>query len=316
MKIYLAPMEGITNHIYRSALDAHFPGVDRYFTPFISATANLNKKQDRDVNPQNNIGMDLIPQLMAHTVDAVLHLQALLQERYGYSEINLNQGCPSATVVSKDHGSGFLRDVERLDRYFEELFDRADFPVSVKTRIGVESEEEWDAILEVYRRYPFSEIIIHPRTTRDQYQGKPRLEQFARALEVLDASRICYNGDVYTIEDYQAIKAQFPQVDKVMIGRGILKNPMLVSEIKAFEAGEKYALNHEDWMALAAMMQQIRDVMQQTFSGDAHVLAHLKELWGYLAGLFPDAKKEIKSLKKSRKLAEYDAVVRLLFSDK
>lgn len=318
MQIYLAPMEGITNYIYRSALDRWFPGVNRYFTPFISAQKNLNKKQDRDVNPQNNPNMKVIPQLMAHRAEDVLEMQALLKERYGYNEINLNQGCPSQTVVSKNHGSGFLRDVENMERYFDELFQKADFPISVKTRLGVEDVSEWDAILAVYQKFPFSEIIIHPRTTRDQYAGKPRMEAFSEGLERLSGKSICYNGDIVTLADYVAIKEAYPNLEKVMIGRGLLKNPML---LKAIENYEKTGLcdesiSHEDWANLYGMMKQIRDVMQETFSGDAHVLAHLKELWGYLAGLFPENKKEIKSLKKSRKLAEYDAVVQLLFQGK
>jgi len=317
MKLYLAPMEGITSDAYRRALNANFPGIDRFFTAFISATHNLNYKQERDVNPANNVGIPLVPQFMAHTVESVLEMQQLLNERYGYSEINLNQGCPSGTVVSKNHGSGFLRDIKVMDEYFAELFEKATFPISLKTRIGVEDESEWGAILDVYKKYPFSEVIIHPRTTRDQYAGHPRLEAFERAMEELSVP-ICYNGDINTLEDYIRIKERFPNLECMMIGRGILRNPMLLNAIRQYEKTGKaeYQPNHEDWMQLKAMMKEIRDTYQATFSGDAHALAHLKELWGYLAVSFPDAKKEIKSLKKSRNLADFDAAVQLLFINK
>lgn len=318
MHIYLAPMEGITSDIYRRALNKYFPGVTKYFTAFISAAKNLNAKQDRDVNPINNEGMELVPQLMAHRVHEVLELQALLKERYGYTEMNLNQGCPSGTVVSKNHGSGFLRDVANMDLYFEELFQKADFPISVKTRIGVESPEEWQAILDVYKKYPFSEIIIHPRTTRDQYSGSPRMDAFELAMEQLPVEKLCYNGDINTLEDYIRIREAYPSLDRIMIGRGILRNPMLLSAIARYEeAGDAtYAPTKEDWLALQNMMKQIEMDMQKSFSGDAHVLAHLKELWGYLQNLFPESKKEIKMLKKCRKLGDYEQVVQLLFNRK
>ncbi len=317
MELQLAPMEGITSHIYREALNRYFPGIGRYYTPFISACHNLNSKQDRDVHPKNNEGMVLVPQLMAHKVEEVLELQALLKERYGHSEINLNHGCPSKTVIGKNHGSGFLRDVENMDRYLEELFEKADFPISVKTRIGVEDEAEWDAILAVYKKYPFSELIIHPRTTRDFYSGAIHYEAFEKGLEELSCP-VSYNGDINTLEDYIRIRKRYPKLEKIMIGRGLLKNPTLINAIAAYEqsGAVDYQMTHEDFMNMKAMMQQIRDTMQILFSGDAHVLAHLKELWGYLSLSFPENKKEIKMLKKSRNLAEYDKVVQLLFAGK
>ena len=122
MKFYLAPMEGITGHIYRNALEKYFPGTDKYFTPFIAPDQNkiLRTKERRDVLPENNHVPELVPQILTNSAEDLIRTAKVLQE-LGYEEVNLNLGCPSGTVVAKKRGSGFLSEPLLLERFFDEL---------------------------------------------------------------------------------------------------------------------------------------------------------------------------------------------------
>ena len=230
MQFYLAPLEGITGYIVRNAFAHHFPYIDKYFTPFFPAAKKMNKKIMRDLIPENNPGITLVPQLMLNDAED-LRMMGTQLEQMGFTTVNLNCGCPSGTVVSKRRGAGILGDPDELDRFLENAFDICPLSISVKTRIGMESEDEWEKLCKIYARYPFEELIVHPRVRSDFYSNSPRLDAFSYAVEMIRVP-LCYNGDINTVEDYERIHTLFPTVDRVMIGRGLLADPGLIGEIK------------------------------------------------------------------------------------
>ena len=183
MEIYLAPLEGITNNIYRESQHTYFGGIDKYFTPFIAPNEQgiLNTKVTRDILPENNKGMNLVPQILTNSADGFIVMCKTL-EQYGYTEFNLNLGCPSGTVVSKGRGSGFLAYPDELDKFLDEIY-KSDYNISIKTRIGKESPEEFYRLLEIYNQYPLTELIIHPRTRKDMYKNTPNWDMYKYAIE-------------------------------------------------------------------------------------------------------------------------------------
>lgn len=194
MKFYLAPLEGVTGYIFRNALDAYFPGTDRYFTPFIVPDQKhaLRKKELRDILPENNQVKELVPQIL--TSDPVRFVEtAKALAEYGYEEVNLNLGCPSGTVVAGGRGAGMLADVEKLDCFLDQIFRDTDLRISVKTRIGIERPEEGYTLMKIYNQYPVSEVIIHPRTRKEYYKGEPHLDVFSELL-AMSKHPVCYNG--------------------------------------------------------------------------------------------------------------------------
>ena len=184
MQFELAPMEGVTTWIYRAAYHRHFAPAVRYFTPFIAPNMNkgLNTRERNDVLPEHNEGQALIPQILTNRADYFLTTCRDLAE-LGYDEVNLNLGCPSGTVVSKGKGSGFLANPEELERFLDEIFEACPLKISIKTRVGRTDVTEWPRLLELYRRDPCTELIIHPRIQKDFYRGTPRMEAFEPALE-------------------------------------------------------------------------------------------------------------------------------------
>ena len=100
MVYYLAPLEGITTYIYRSAYHQYFAPMDKYFTPFLvpHTKKGFSKKEQNEILPEHNEGMYLVPQIMSNDADAFLHTVRKL-ENFGYREVNLNLGCPSSQTL-------------------------------------------------------------------------------------------------------------------------------------------------------------------------------------------------------------------------
>lgn len=311
MKYYMAPMEGLTGYVYRNAYHKFFSPMDRYFAPFI-ANKKMSSRERNDILPDHNQGLCLIPQILTNRSADFLAVAKELKN-YGYDIINLNVGCPSGTVVAKGRGAGLLEDPETLDRFLYEIFAGYDGRISVKTRIGMEDEEEWKDILAVYEKYPLEELIIHPRVRRDFYKGKPRLDAFSYAMEE-SGHRLCYNGDICSAEDLQDRKERFPDLDRVMLGRGLLCNPFLIEMSKtADDAAHDHMQEKKD--RLYAFHQEILEGYIQIMSGDRNVLFRMKELWFYLGDCFTNADKYLKKIKKSERLVAYQAAVDALFHE-
>lgn len=305
MNYYYAPLEGITGNLYRNTHHDFFDGVDAYFAPFISTSHSTDKrrKEMRDILPENNPDVTLVPQLLSNNGELFLEYTKAIAD-LGYTEVNLNLGCPSKTVVSKRRGSGFLGDLDELHRFMEIVFSRNPIDVSVKTRIGLHNSDDWMKLMEIYNEYPIKELTIHPRTQKDFYGGHPDMEAF-RAGYAMSKNPVCYNGDLCTVEDVRRIEEAFPDLSSIMIGRGMLMNPGLIGELK----GQKPA----DLAKIKAYHDALRIRYTERLSGEKPVLFKMKEFWVYLGQSYPEKEKVLKKIKKCQRLTEYDALAREVF---
>lgn len=308
MKYYFAPMEGITGYVFRNAYHNFFPDMDKYFAAFISPNGarKMNSKEVNDILPEHNAGMHLVPQILTNNPQAFIKTARELSE-YGYREINLNLGCPSPTVVTKKKGSGFLAFPEELNRFLEEIFQALpDMHFSLKTRIGKEDPQEFYKLLEIFNQYPLEELIIHPRLQKDYYANHPNMEMFKEALR-LSTNKICYNGDLFTAEDCKKFEKEYPQINTVMLGRGILRNPGILGEIKTGERTEK--------KQVIGFHDQIFSKYKEVLYGDKTVLFKMKEIWAQLILLFTNPEKYWKKIKKAQRLTDYEITVNRLFTE-
>ena len=221
MKYYLAPLEGVTTYVYRNAYHKHFHPMDKYFTPFIvpHKEKKFSTREKKELSPENNQGLFVVPQLLTNNAEDFLKTAKDITQ-FGYDEINLNLGCPSGTVVAKNKGSGFLAFPEELDRFLDEIYEKANFKISIKTRIGKEDPEEFYQLLEIYNKYPVEELIIHPRVQTDYYKNTPNWEMFDEAYKH-SKNPFCYNGDIFTSENYNEFHKRFKNIDTIMLGREI-----------------------------------------------------------------------------------------------
>ena len=307
MKIYLAPLEGITGWIYRNALKECFGGFDKYFVPFIrpNQMGHFSAREKKDILPEHNKGMRAVPQILTNRADDFLRTAEKLKD-FGYEEINLNLGCPSKTVVTKGRGAGFLADPDRLDLFLEEIFGKCPVKISVKTRLGMEDASEFTRLMEIYNQYPIEELIIHPRVQKDFYKNTPDLDTFAEAART-SRNPVCYNGDIFSKQDYEKLISKFPDIDCIMTGRGILKDPSLARRLRGGKGADKAELRRFHDLLYAGYCEEM--------SGDRTILFKMKELWTYLAPLFADSKKYAKKIKKAEKCAVYEQLVDELFAE-
>ena len=301
MELYLAPLEGITTYTYRNTHSEMFGGCDKYFAPFITPTENekVGIRVIRDIVPDKNLEIDLVPQVLSNKAEAFLGFLPKIKE-LGYTSVNLNFGCPSGTVVKKGRGAGFLKDVEGIDEFLCRIFEKADIEISVKTRIGFWQAEEMEGLTEVYNKYPISLLIIHPRTRENYYNGVPDMAAFKKAY---DASKIpvCYNGNVFSMADFEKIKNDFSGLHSVMLGRGAVANPAIFREI-----GDGERLKTAELAAFTAKLQQR---YMSVLGSEVYTLHKLKEIWMYMMWNFPDEKKLFEAIKKSSTLADLNAAI-------
>ena len=301
MKDYMAPMEGLTTYIFRNAFHQYYGGIDKYFTPFL-CNRHMSSREKNDILPEHNSGMCTIPQILTNKAEDFLSLCQDLSS-YGYDTVNLNLGCPSGTVVAKGRGAGFLSCPDELDAFLDEIFNRCPLSISIKTRIGMEQESEWETLLSLYQKYPIAELIIHPRVREDYYKGSVRMEAFEEGI-AMSKSPVCYNGDIFTVSQEKVLEEKFPQLNRVMIGRGVCANPGLVSALKT---GNPVTL--EQFMTFHDCLYKGYQDFFLAMSGQRVVLFKMKEIWCYMASMFADCKKQEKKIKKAQSLADYEAAV-------
>ena len=305
MDLSFAPMEGVTSHSYRRVHAEMFPGVSRYYSPFIAPDGSGKYKAShlRDILPENNASLCLIPQILCNRPEAFLAVARELAAM-GYREVNLNAGCPSGTVVPKHKGAGMLADLRSLDDFLAEIFSHSDIQISVKTRMGLSSTEEFPAILEIYNKYPLSELIIHARDREGMYKSTPDLKGFAAAFRQSRAT-VCYNGNVFSPAALSSTVRAAPGLERVMIGRGAAANPALFRQLQGGAPLEKEELK--------AFYDRLLAVFEAEGYSEHHALARLKELWYYGVHLFPGSERLAKQILKARTTEDYRTAVEALF---
>ena len=310
MKYYLAPMEGLTTYTFRMAYHKHYKDFDKYFTPFL-ANKNLNSRELNEILPEHNEGMHLVPQILTNRSDEFLSIAGRVAE-YGYNTVNLNLGCPSGTVVAKKRGSGFLDTPYELDKFLAEIFDKCTLKISIKTRIGIDSTDEWEDLLKIYAKYPLEELIIHPRLQKEFYKGTPHRDAFALASEMLHCP-LCYNGDIVSANTLSNLTAEFPQLETVMIGRGLLQRPWLLDSLPGNDLTFSPCTPADTLRALREFHDSLLEGYIKIMSGDQPTLFKMKDFWTFLTQGFPGSEKLLKKIRKANRISEYRIAVNEFF---
>ena len=306
MILSLAPMEGVTGHTFRRVHADCFGKMDRYYTPFLTpprvGSPSFGKRDRKEVDEAFNQGLNVIPQVLTKRADEFLWAAGLLHD-LGFAEVNLNLGCPSGTVASKGKGSGFLAYPDELRAFLDEICERTPLPISVKTRVGVESDDEFGQILAIYREFPLVELIVHPRVQTDLYRGVPRQALYGEAL-VLCPFSVAYNGDITTAADFDALVAAYPETSHVMLGRGLVADPALPRQIRGGAP------------ATAAELHRFHDALFEAYEVEmgGNAVFRMKEWWFYAKACFADPQAAARAVRKVRRADEYRAAVDNLFA--
>ena len=307
MRIDFAPMEGITGAPLRRLHAKYFGGVDRYYAPFISPTADhrFTARELRDILPENNEGTVLVPQLLTKNADDFLWCAGELKAM-GYRTVNLNTGCPSGTVTAKGKGAGMLADIAALDAFLAAVFEKAPCRISIKTRLGMNEPEEFWAILELFNRYSIDEVIIHPRVRKDFYREKVRTEFFAGAAERTKLP-LSFNGGTVTADDIRRRAAEFPFCRSIMVGQALAADPRAAAKAKGLPVGGASEIQ--------AFHGELFEAYAEAFGSRNNAMQRMKELWTYLIRSFEGGEKPGKAIKKAKNAEEFLSAARQVFRE-
>lgn len=299
-------MEGLTYSQFRSVHVRFFPGVERYYAPFLAPDGQGRVKASalRDLDREANQGLCLVPQILCSSAEAFLALSRELAAM-GFPEVNLNAGCPSGTVVPKHKGAGMLADLRSLEAFLDRVFNQCPVRVSVKTRLGLENTEEFPAILELLNRYPLSELILHARDRKGLYRSTPDLGAFAAAFASSRAP-VCYNGNILSPAHAGQVLSRVPELDRLMAGRGAAADPALFRRLRGGPALEREEL--------AQFLSALLSAYLASGIGDHYSLGRMKELWYYVNHKFPGCQRELKRLNKARSISDYRDAAKAVFA--
>lgn len=296
MKLYFAPLEGITSYIFRNTHHKCFDGCDAYYAPFITPaeTEKNSPKNLKGILPENNNPeLSLKVQALTNNAEAFLKFSEVVKD-LGYDEINMNLGCPSQTVVKKGKGAGLLRDTDKLEEFLDKI-TTSDMKISIKTRTGISNPCEMDDLMNIYNKYSLSLLIIHPRLREDFYKGVPDMEVFKKAYNI-SKNKVCYNGNILTVQDFQKIVSEYKELDSVMIGRGAITNPAIFREIKG---GKKLETKE-----LLNFSEELLNAYYETLKSEKFTLQKMKEVWALFMENYPEEKKILKAIKKANHLSD------------
>lgn len=300
MRYYFAPMEGLTDSIYRRLHHQYFPGIDRYYTPFFSPTMHqhLTNREQRELPFADTLDFAVVPQILTKIPEDFLWMAQVCKDR-GYQEVNLNLGCPSGTVTAKGKGSGMLTDPENLHRFLDKIFSATPLPISVKTRLGFTDPNEFPKLLEIFNHYPICELTIHPRVRKQFYKGDVEMALFDHAV-ANSKNPLCYNGNLCSIDDINSFSQHYPNVPAVMIGRALIADPGMVTGGTTVGIMERF---HDELL----------DTYTVEFGSARNAMFRMKENWRHLLCNFENSEKLGKRLQKTTDLSEYKAITTEIF---
>lgn len=302
--LILAPLRGLTDVVFRNAFERHFDGIDEAVAPFITSVKGRRIKPShlRDLNPDLNQAMPVVPQILSNNGDEFIHLAKTLFD-LGYEEINWNLGCPYPMVANKRRGSGLLPYPERVDRLLDQIIEGIPGRLSIKTRLGRFSAAEIERLIPIFNRYPLARVIIHPRFGEQMYDGRVDLDAFKACL-VQIAHPVVYNGDIIESRHFARHYVRFPGVVGWMLGRGLLANPFLADMIKG-----QLPSNEQRTLRFRSFHDDLVDGYSRLFSGPGHVLDRMKGFWRYFADGYADGRRILNRIRKVRDLKRYMMLV-------
>ncbi len=291
----MAPLKGVTDHLFRSAFTDHFGGFDLAVAPFITTKQGhrIKKTYVKDVLPENNTRLPVVPQILSKTAGDFIILANHLYD-LGYDTVNWNLGCPYPMVANKQRGSGMLPYTDRIQAFLDRVIPQLGGSLSIKMRLGWKDKSDIFRLLPVIDSYPLSEIIIHPRTGLQRYDGTVDLQAFE---DCLSATRhpVVYNGDIRTLDDFKRLSRRFDSVQAWMIGRWCIADPFLPIRIAegAHDIPDKI-------LRMKQFHEALFDAYSRVLFGPAHVMNKMKGLWKYFSLSFEECKKPIKEITKQR----------------
>ena len=304
-----SPLQGFTDFRFRNAQNKLFGGIDTFYSPYIRLNGKMVIKPSyhRDLLPENNLDLEVIPQVITNDADEFLFVAKYVRE-LGYKELNWNLGCPYPMVTKSGMGSGMISNPEKINHVLERAHTESDIIVSMKMRLGYENSEEILEALPVLDKYPIKNIAIHARIGKQLYKGGVNLDAFQHCIDNTK-HKLYYNGDITSVVKFHEMQQRFPTIDHWMIGRGLISDPFLPSMIK--NNTTEYPENKIE--LFNAFHDTLYAIYSESLSGSTHILLKMYHLWEYFSATFSNPHKVLKKIKKAQSIRNYEAAVAEIF---
>lgn len=310
MKLYLAPIQGFTNSTFREIIVRNNGNVDKVFSPFVDAKRYRKEGEKVMKDIVRSIGKQqrLIPQVLGSTPSEIVAVLDRFKE-LGFEEANINMGCPFPPVANKQMGSGLIPFPEKIDEILAAAL-HVGIRMSVKIRLGWINNDEIEAVIPILNKYDLEEVIIHPRNGKQQYKGEVDLESFGKIAPTLKA-KVCYSGDITSLEGFESLKNKFSFVDSWMIGRAAISNPLIFKSIEENSSRSR----KEIAAAIKQTHNELYAEFSETLSGQSHLMHKIKPYWDYFEAIFqPELRQMVKKAVKAGTANNYQAAVNDLFA--
>ena len=304
-----SPLQGFTDFRFRNAINKYFGGIDTYYSPYIRLNGKLVIKPsyERDLLPENNIGLEVIPQIITNDADEFLFVAKYVKD-LGYKELNWNLGCPYPMVTKSGMGSGLICNAEKINHILDRVHSESDIIVSMKMRLGYDTTEEILDVLPILDTYPIKNIAIHARIGKQLYKGGVHLDAFQKCIDNTK-HKLYYNGDIKSVTKFREMQERFPTIDHWMIGRGLISDPFLPSMIR--QNTLEYPKNKME--LFRAFHDTLYGIYSESLSGSTHLLLKMYHLWEYFAVTFSNPHKVLKKIKKAQSIRNYELAVAEIF---
>lgn len=301
-----SPLQGFTDYKFRNAINHYFGGIDTYYAPYIRLNGKMIIKSSyhRDLLPENNSELELIPQVITNDADEFLFVAKYVKE-LGYNELNWNLGCPYPMVTKSGMGSGLICNTPKIDNILERVHSESDIIVSMKMRLGYENTQEIIDVFPILDKFPIKNIAIHARLGKQLYKGGVHLDAFQNCIDT-SKHKLYYNGDITSVSKFREMQDRFPSIDHWMIGRGLIADPFLPSMIK--QNTTDYPANKME--LFSAFHATLYDGYSQSLSGPAHILLKMHHLWEYFSVIFSNPHKVLKKINKTKNIRNYELAVK------
>lgn len=300
-----SPLQGFTDFRFRNAFNTYFGGIDTFYSPYIrlNGKRTIKASYERDLLPENNAGIEVIPQIITNDADEFLFVSKYVQS-LGYKELNWNLGCPYPMVTKCGMGSGLINDSEKIKQILDKVHSESDILVSMKMRLGYENSEEILNVLPILDTFPLKNIAIHARIGKQLYKGGVNLEGFQKCIDASNHN-LYYNGDITSVKSFKEMQLRFPSIDHWMIGRGLISDPFLPNMIKT----DTTAYPENKIKIFKEFHDTLYNGYSESLSGATHLLLKMYHLWEYFSVLFSNPKKALKKIKKAKSIKAYDSAV-------
>ena len=306
-----SPLQGFTDFRFRNAQNKLFGGIDTFYSPYIRLNGKMVIKPsyERDLLPENNLDLEVIPQVITNDADEFLFVAKYVRE-LGYKELNWNLGCPYPMVTKSGMGSGLISNPEKINNILHRAHNESDIIVSMKMRLGYENSEEILDVLPILDTYPIKNIAIHARIGKQLYKGGVNLDAFQLCVDNTK-HKLYYNGDITSVAKFHEMQQRFPTIDHWMIGRGLISDPFLPSMIK--NNTSEYPANKME--LFSAFHDTLYAIYSESLSGSTHILLKMYHLWEYFSATFSNPHKVLKKIKKAQSIRNYEAAVAEIFKN-